>query len=94
MASGGTLTVRTGLSERAGFCRVAISDSGPGILEEHMGRLFEPFFTTKEAGHGVGLGLAISYGIIQQHGGRIEAQSTPGSGATFRVLLPTDPGEA
>jgi len=88
MDGSGSLTVRSGLSERSGFCRVAITDTGPGIAEENKSRLFEPFFTTKEVGRGIGLGLAISYGIVQQHHGDIAVQSAPGAGATFRVLLP------
>jgi len=88
MDGSGSLTVRSGLSERSGFCRVAITDTGPGIAEENKSRLFEPFFTTKEVGRGIGLGLAISYGIVQQHHGDIAVQSAPGTGATFRVLLP------
>ena len=88
MRDGGVLTVRTGYSEKAGFCRVAITDTGCGIREEHLPHLFEPFFTTKEVGRGVGLGLAISYGIVRQHGGDIEVQSQVGAGTTFRVMLP------
>jgi two-component system NtrC family sensor kinase len=88
MREGGTLTVRTGFSERAGFCRVAITDTGCGIPPEHIPHLFDPFFTTKEVGRGTGLGLAISYGIVRQHGGDIEVQSTVGAGTTFRVLIP------
>jgi two-component system, NtrC family, sensor kinase len=94
MRGGGALTVRSGFSERAGLCRVAFSDTGPGIREEDMARLFDPFFTTKEVGKGVGLGLAISYGIVQQHGGEIDVQSAAGSGTTFRVLLPVERDEA
>jgi two-component system NtrC family sensor kinase len=94
MREGGTLTVRSGYSERPGFCRIAVTDSGPGIPEEHLARLFDPFFTTKEVGRGVGLGLAISYGIVQQHGGEIEVQSALGAGSTFRVLLPVEADEA
>jgi signal transduction histidine kinase len=67
---------------------VAISDNGCGIREEHLPHLFEPFFTTKEVGRGVGLGLAISYGIVRQHGGDIEVQSQVGAGTTFRVMIP------
>jgi len=93
MSSGGTLTVRSGFAERAGLCRVAFSDTGPGIPEADMARLFDPFFTTKEVGKGVGLGLAISYGIVQQHGGEIEVQSAAGVGSTFRVLLPVERDE-
>ncbi len=88
MRDGGTLTVRTGYSEKPGFCRVAISDTGCGIREEALPHIFEPFYTTKEVGRGVGLGLAISYGIVRQHGGDIEVQSQVGAGTTFRIMLP------
>jgi signal transduction histidine kinase len=90
MRPGGTLTVRTGFSERSGYCRAAISDTGHGIAPENISRIFEPFFTTKEVGQGLGLGLAISYGIVQQHQGEITVQSTVGVGTTFRVLLPVE----
>ncbi|MBZ5587130.1 MAG: hypothetical protein LAO05_01060 [Acidobacteriia bacterium] len=88
MREGGSLTVRTGYSEKPGFCRVAISDTGNGIREDQLPHIFEPFYTTKEVGRGVGLGLAISYGIVRQHGGDIEVQSQVGAGTTFRVMLP------
>jgi two-component system NtrC family sensor kinase len=65
---------------------VKFHDSGPGISPEHLERLFEPFFTTKP--HGLGLGLAICYEIVQQHGGQITVDSQPGQGATFTVELP------
>ena len=51
-------------------------------------RIFEPFFTTKEVGNGTGLGLSISFGIVEQHGGRIEVNSTPDEGSTFNIVLP------
>jgi PAS domain S-box-containing protein len=66
-----------------------ISDSGPGIPPEAQPRLFDPFYSTKPVGEGTGLGLAISHGIVEGHGGRIEVESKLGSGATFRVTLPT-----
>jgi signal transduction histidine kinase len=88
MRDGGQLTIRTGFSERAGCCRVAVSDTGSGIRTEDMARLFEPFFTTKEVGRGLGLGLAIAYGIVSQHGGTIDVQSQVGVGSTFRLVLP------
>ncbi len=88
MKDGGCLTVRTGYSEKPGFCRVAISDTGCGIRKDQLPHIFEPFYTTKEVGRGVGLGLAISYGIVRQHGGDIEVQSQTGVGTTFRVMLP------
>jgi signal transduction histidine kinase len=67
---------------------VEVSDTGAGIPSEVRARLFEPFFTTRKAGAGTGLGLAISRDIVTEHGGRIEVESAPGQGATFRVMLP------
>jgi two-component system NtrC family sensor kinase len=67
---------------------VRVSDTGSGIAEEHLDCIFEPFFTTKEAGKGVGLGLAVVYGIVNGHHGRVEVDSTPGRGTTFTVRLP------
>jgi len=68
--------------------QIVISDDGPGIPPEILGRIFDPFFTTKDVGVGTGLGLSICYGIIREHGGRIFADSEPGSGATFTIELP------
>jgi two-component system NtrC family sensor kinase len=73
----------------ADFIAVRFSDSGMGITPEHIGSLFEPFFTTKARGAGTGLGLFVSYLIINQHGGTIEVDSQPGAGATFIVKLPS-----
>ncbi len=67
---------------------VSVADTGVGIPREHMAELFTPFFTTKPVGQGTGLGLAVSYGIVTAHGGRIEVQSSPGSGSRFTVRLP------
>lgn len=83
---GGTLTLGTLLHVEAGVCEAIISDTGCGIAEENLEQIFNPFFTTKK--QGVGLGLSISYGIIKEHGGRIDVQSTVGKGTTFRVVLP------
>jgi two-component system NtrC family sensor kinase len=69
---------------------LAVADNGEGIPPENLARIFDPFFTTKSEGKGVGLGLAVSYGIIQAHGGDIEVKSAAGAGATFTVSLPLE----
>jgi CheY-like chemotaxis protein len=66
-----------------------LADDGPGVPEDVLPRIFDPFFTTKEVGKGTGLGLTVVYAIMQEHGGRISVQSPPGSGAAFRLELPT-----
>ena len=73
---------------------VTIRDDGAGMPPEVMSRVFEPFFTTKDVGSGTGLGLAISHGVVTEHGGRIEVESAPGAGTTFRIVLPVNVGEA
>ncbi len=87
MPEGGKLDIRSYLTND-GWVTVVFRDTGTGIAPENMDKLFTPFFTTKPLGKGVGLGLAISYGIIEQHGGKIEVQSQPGDGSTFTVSLP------
>jgi signal transduction histidine kinase len=67
---------------------IEVEDTGQGIAPEHLKRVFEPFFTTKPVGQGTGLGLSLSYGIIQRHGGELSVRSAPGSGATFSIRLP------
>ena len=86
--AGGRITIRTGVLADRSHVWVEISDNGGGIAKEHMARIFDPFFTTKPIGSGTGLGLSLSYGIIQKHNGRIEVQSEPGKGTTFRIVLP------
>jgi PAS domain S-box-containing protein len=93
MPEGGRLTVETarepgeGLGSR-GWAVLAVSDTGCGMDDETKARVFEPFFTTKEAGRGTGLGLATVYGIVTRAGGRIQVDTAPGQGTTFRVYLP------
>jgi two-component system NtrC family sensor kinase len=70
--------------------RLVVSDTGAGIPKEHKEHIFEPFYTTKEAGKGVGLGLAVVYGIVDRHHGTIEVDSEPGRGTAFTVRLPPD----
>jgi signal transduction histidine kinase len=82
----GRITIRTGQDDENVW--VEVKDTGKGINPEHLGRIFDPFFTTKPVGSGTGLGLSLSYGIVQKHGGRIEVTSKPGKGAVFRVVLP------
>ncbi|HEY9501270.1 MAG TPA: HAMP domain-containing sensor histidine kinase, partial [Pyrinomonadaceae bacterium] len=67
---------------------VEVSDTGIGIAPENLPKIFEPFFTTKEVGHGTGLGLAVCYGILTEHGGTLDVQSTVGVGTTFTITLP------
>lgn len=67
---------------------VAIRDDGPGMTPELQGRIFEPFFTTRDVGQGTGLGLSVSYGIVQRHRGTLTVESAPGAGATFTITLP------
>ncbi len=86
MPEGGRLMVST--YERDGEVVVEVSDTGEGIPEENLSRIFDPFFSTKGVGKGTGLGLSVSYGIVERHGGRIEVESEPGKGSTFRVVLP------
>lgn len=72
---------------------VEIKDTGNGIAAEHLPRIFEPFFTTRPIGKGTGMGLSMSFGIVADHGGRIEVQSTPGKGSVFRVTLLANPAQ-
>ncbi len=85
----GKLTVRTGRNaNRSDEVFVEIEDNGIGIPRADQSKIFEPFYTTKPPGRGTGLGLSICYGIVEEHRGRIEVDSQPGKGSTFRVFLP------
>jgi signal transduction histidine kinase len=86
MLQGGKLTLRTSLEKDQ--LKLEVKDTGYGISTENMRKLFTPFFSTKKEVKGVGLGLAISYGIIQRHRGKIDVQSIEGKGTTFTVYLP------
>jgi PAS domain S-box-containing protein len=101
MPRGGRLSIRTSIVDvnedhvrrhpetRAGrFVCVSKTDTGSGIPPENLSRIFEPFFTTKEVGKGTGLGLATVYGIVKQHQGWVEVESTVGKGTTFRIYIP------
>ncbi|GAB4527162.1 MAG: hypothetical protein Fur0018_12710 [Anaerolineales bacterium] len=92
MPNGGVLVVQTAPKRRRRkrWLSIRVEDSGVGIPQENLARIFEPFFTTRPVGSGTGLGLSVSYGIIKEHGGFIEVESTPGSGSCFTVWLPVD----
>ena len=81
-----TITLETGSAD--GKVTLRVTDSGPGVPDDLVGRLFTPFFTTKEPGKGTGLGLSISYGIVKSHGGAIVFDRAPGGGASFCITLP------
>ncbi|MBN1770937.1 MAG: cache domain-containing protein [Deltaproteobacteria bacterium] len=93
MDGAGTLTVATAAREGR-LAAISVADTGPGIPAELRRRVFEPFFTTKAVGSGAGLGLSISDGIVRQHKGSIELQTSAGGGTTFTVVLPLAPAGA
>jgi two-component system, NtrC family, sensor kinase len=94
MAERGTIVIRTRRGRHLGEAVIAeVIDQGHGIPRSEVTKIFEPFYTTKAPGRGTGLGLSICYSIIADHGGRIEVDSTPGQGSTFRILLPAGPVE-
>jgi two-component system NtrC family sensor kinase len=104
MPEGGSLTISTRvmtnstLPEAAAAApkklKIVFRDTGVGIPPDTIDKIFDPFFTSKDVGQGTGLGLAVSYGIIERHGGMIEVESTPGKGTTFTITLPVDGGGA
>jgi signal transduction histidine kinase len=87
MPDGGSLRIRAA-SQDHNWLKVEVSDTGVGIAAKDLPRIFDPFFTTKQVGRGTGLGLSVTYGIIEKHGGHIEAHSKKGQGSTFTILLP------
>jgi CheY-like chemotaxis protein len=84
----GTNSIRVSLRAEGDKVIAEVSDNGPGVPPELLGRIFDPFFTTKPVGVGTGLGLPICRGIVQTHGGEIRIDSKPGQGATFTITLP------
>jgi two-component system, NtrC family, sensor kinase len=87
-AERGKITIRTGFEADAAQVWLEVADTGGGIAPEHLSRIFDPFFTTKAIGKGTGLGLSLAYGIVQKHHGRIDVDTEPGRGTTFRITLP------
>ena len=87
MPEGGQIRIETAAAERPGWIRLLVTDTGSGIPAEEISKIFDPFFTTKRTG--TGLGLSVTYGIIQEHGGTVDVQSRPGEGTTFILSFPT-----
>jgi signal transduction histidine kinase len=86
MPEGGEIRIETAPSDRPGWIRLHVADTGPGIPAEELSKIFDPFYTTKRTG--TGLGLSVTYGIIQEHGGTIDVKSRPGAGTTFTLDFP------
>jgi PAS domain S-box-containing protein len=89
MLNGGEFIIRTRRSESGDNVIMEFIDNGPGIKQEDLPRIFDPFFTTKGPGKGVGLGLSVSYAIVEEHGGKISVESQLGKGTRFTVVLPS-----
>lgn len=88
MPDGGVITMRTSRMVPGDCVCLSVEDSGLGMDETTISHIFEPFFTTKPAGHGTGLGLSVIYSIVEQHNGRVEVDSVPGSGSRFNIYFP------
>jgi two-component system NtrC family sensor kinase len=88
MLDGGTLQIRAHTDAEGHWMIIDVSDTGVGIDPEHLPQIFDPFYTTKQVGRGTGLGLSVTYGIVEKHGGHIEVKSRKGEGTTFTVTLP------
>jgi two-component system, NtrC family, sensor kinase len=86
---GATITVATGTNPERTEVEIVVSDDGPGIPDSIRGKIYDPFFTTKPQGLGTGLGLWITYNVVQEHQGRIDLETEVGRGTTFRIMLPT-----
>ena len=84
----GVLSIRSGVSQDESHVWVEVQDTGCGIAPENLSKIFDPFYTSKSIGQGTGLGLSVSHGIVQRHGGSIEVHSTIGEGTCFKVSLP------
>jgi signal transduction histidine kinase len=84
----GKVGIRTNYRPGDDAIRIEITDNGDGIPKDILSKIYDPFFTTKEEGKGVGLGLAVVYGIVESHGGDIEVESVVGQRTLFRVQLP------
>jgi two-component system NtrC family sensor kinase len=93
MPDGGTLSVHATATDE-GTIQIELADTGVGIPEEQLGSIYDPFFTTKEVGQGTGLGLFVTYGIVERHKGSIAVKSEVGAGTTFTVTLPISPQAA
>jgi signal transduction histidine kinase len=87
---GGLLTIETSSVKKNNALRIAFTDTGVGIPQKYISSLFEPFFTTKKKGKGVGLGLSVAYGIVQDHGGSIKVTTEEGQGTTFLITFPLE----
>lgn len=85
---GGRIRISTSASAGDSLL-IEVADTGMGIAPENVAKIYDPFYTTKGVGRGTGLGLAVSYGIVQEHSGQISVDSTPGRGTTFRITIPT-----
>jgi signal transduction histidine kinase len=90
----GQITISTRSEARGARVVIEVRDTGPGVAADVLPRIFEPFFTTKAVGEGTGLGLALAYGIVQDHAGEISARNDRRGGAVFRIVLPADKMEA
>jgi two-component system, NtrC family, sensor kinase len=88
--AGGSIRISTSPADDDSLT-IEVSDNGVGIAPENVAKIYDPFYTTKGVGRGTGLGLAVSYGIVQEHSGHISVESTPGHGTIFRITLPTAP---